>query len=299
MLPRNNSKRNPLSKPLSNFIKNNNLDLVDVTNGNGPTVTYQHPTLINSSYIDHIGLRADSGIPLLYCKVHDISETNTSDHTPVSVTHQLQRSLHSIIEEDLPNAFIPKWYWKNNSFIMNYKLAVDNHIMNLPNDNSDTSLLNFLQILTDSAAEAAERTFEHNKSKKYSKQWWSSELSNAKIILSSTHFNNWKAAGFPRDNGSLHNRYLLARKNFRKQVKYAQKKNIIKKYMNIDKLRNTHPQNFWNKMRNLKKEGTSKKYTINGKQSNEDISNEFADHSNTLLNHARIRGKHHCLINGT
>ena len=104
----------------------------------------------------------------------------------------------------------------------------------------------------------------------------------------STHFKIWKAAGFPRDDDVVQSRYLLARKSFRKQVKYAQNKTVARTLMNIDKLRNTHPQNFWNKMKNLKKDGTTKKYTINGKQSNEDISNEFADHFNTLLNHKRI-----------
>ena len=122
MVARNNTKRNPLSKSLSNFITCNNLELVDVTKGNGPTVTYQHPTLKNTSYIDHIALRVDTDISILTCNVHTLNEYNISDHTPVSITLQPDPSLNDIIEKEMANNFIPKHYWKNDLFLKNYNL---------------------------------------------------------------------------------------------------------------------------------------------------------------------------------
>ena len=46
---RTNDTRNPLSNSLSTFLLSNNLEFFDVTNGAGPTVTFQHKTLPHSS----------------------------------------------------------------------------------------------------------------------------------------------------------------------------------------------------------------------------------------------------------
>ena len=83
---RNNEKRNPLSKLLYHFLRLNNLDLYDVIDGSGPTQTYQHKTLPNSSYIDHIIMQNDSPLKYKDCTVHSPSALNTSDHQPVSIT---------------------------------------------------------------------------------------------------------------------------------------------------------------------------------------------------------------------
>ena len=289
-LDRNNCKRNPLSKRLSDFIQNNMLELVDVTRGHGPTTTYQHLTLMNSSYIDHIAMRLDSDLMVSECKVHEKQGTNTSDHCAVSVHIKTDINLNDIIAEDLPKSAIPRRYWKNDKFKVNYYRAVEKFIENLPvDDTSDSSVIHLSQILLNSAAEAAENTFNKNiKPCSFSKKWWTPQLSDAKRVLS-THFMSWKEAGFPKDGGQIHCRYLLARKNFRKQVKYAQNQLITKKYITIDKLKNTHPQRFWNKMHTLRKDDSNRKYAINNKNTDEEIANEFADHFSTLLNQPRTK----------
>ena len=50
------TKRNSLSLHLANFLKSNEYQLLDVVSGTGPTYTYKHHSLPNSSYIDHIAL---------------------------------------------------------------------------------------------------------------------------------------------------------------------------------------------------------------------------------------------------
>nr|XP_047144829.1 uncharacterized protein LOC124818292 [Hydra vulgaris] len=51
---RNNQTRNNFSRHLSNFLETNELSFLDIISGTGPTYTYKHKTLNNSSYIDHI-----------------------------------------------------------------------------------------------------------------------------------------------------------------------------------------------------------------------------------------------------
>ena len=287
---RANPKRNPLSKILSTFIRQNNLKLIDITNGSGPIVTYNHCTLNNSSYIDHIAVFEDSDLELSNCKVHELNPLNVSDHVPVSIVMETSNvTLDDVINEELPNTFLPKHYWKDANFLTNYKEIIRKNLnVSCENTNSESSLMDMFNILTDSATQAASATYYNNKDRwVFSKSWWTPELSKAKSILS-THFKIWKAAGFLKDEGIIHNRYLLARKNFRKEVKNAQNKNTINKYIQIDKLKYTQPQNFWNKMKSMRKMGSKRTYTINGKQSSPDISNEFADHFSTLLNQPKV-----------
>ena len=101
----------------------------------------------------------------------------------------------------------------------------------------------------------------------------------------STHFNNWKLANFPKDDdNTLFNRYKLARTNFRKAVKAAQNKLIYDKYMKINLLKRTDSRKFWTNMRKLKGNNLKRAYNINGKNTDKDITREFADHFKTLLN---------------
>ena len=95
--------------------------------------------------------------------------------------------------------------------------------------------------------------FPEKKSPSFSKPWWNQETNNAKELLSA-HFNAWKENGFSKENEDVfYNRYILARKNFRKTIKNAQNKKIYDTYIKINKLKNIHPQNFWKQMRQLKK----------------------------------------------
>ena len=81
----------------------------------------------------------------------------------------------------------------------------------------------------------------------------------------------------------------MARKNFRKAVKSAQNDRLHKKYITIESLKIVHPQKFWNKFRNIKKDTNTKLFTIDKKQDKESITSEFADHFEKLLNTPRIK----------
>ena len=144
-----------------------------------------------------------------------------------------------------------------------------------------------METLVDKAFTAADMVFPES-NKKYAKSWWTPELTKAKRQLS-FHFNIWRDNLFPKDNGIIHSRYLLARKIFRKMVKKSQNDVTRKKYLLIDKLKNTEPQKFWSKMKTLRNSETKRMYTINGKLTGSEISNEFADHFSTLLNYPRVQ----------
>ena len=112
---RNNPKRNPLSPRLKNFLTNNQLELVDITSGFGPTYTYQHKTLPNSSYIDHIAILRNTNLNLSSCQIHELHPHNMSDHQPISLSIKNERIpvLKDIIDKDLPKNLIPAYAWQN------------------------------------------------------------------------------------------------------------------------------------------------------------------------------------------
>ena len=101
-------------------------------------------------------------------------------------------------------------------------------------------------------------------------------------------FNTWKDQEFPRNEDSVsYNRYKLARKNFRNLVKHSKNQATVNHYINVDKIKHIKPKSFWKNIKMLKST-TSKLYTINEKLNNEDITEEFTDHFNMLLNTPRI-----------
>ena len=56
----------------------------------------------------------------------------------------------------------------------------------------------------------------------------------------------------------------------------------------MNSLRNTHPQKFWTRIRQLRRNNAKRLFEINGKNENEEITEEFADNFNSLLNNPVI-----------
>ena len=281
---RNSTKRNPLSPILCSFIQEHSLELFDVTQGSGPTFSYQHKTLPNQSYVDHVGVLRDSSLVVDSCIVHPLEGNNISDHQPISTTLLFadNPTLTSIMEEDITKHgnFIPKSCWKKPEFIATYQSLFSSKINSYEHDISPDILHD---IMLESASAAYEATA-NTQNRPFSKSWWTAELTTCKNVLS-RHFNIWRDEGFPRDSENLSfNRYHLARKNFRKAIKAAQNKIVFTKYMKINSLKNTDPRKYWTNMRKLKDTNQRRPYIINNKQTDQDITNEFADHFNTLLN---------------
>ena len=79
----------------------------------------------------------------------------------------------------------------------------------------------------------------------------------------------------------------MARKIFRKLVKRAKHQATVEHYIDIEKLKNVKPSSYWKQINFLKK-GQRKMYTINGKTNENDITSEFQDHFDTLLNTPRV-----------
>lgn len=156
----------------------------------------------------------------------------------------------------------------------------------------DEKIKELNRTLVESAITAFKATFPEKKTPPFAKTWWNPELSNSKHMLS-IHFNAWRDEGFPKEtNNIFFNRYLLARKNFRKAIKAAQNKLVFDKCTKINSLKKTDSRQFWQNMRKLKDPSLKRPYTINNKRTNEDITREFADHFNTLLNHPRGNASH-------
>ena len=288
---RNNTTRNNLSSPLKLFIQENCLELVDITNGSGPKTTYQHKTLPHSSYIDHIAVLKETSLSITSCLVHDRTLHNMSDHQPVSLSIKQNPTYHDIVNKEYPNNNIPKYAWKDDNFLNTYNNEVSDRLdkiqINDINIESSCNMIN--EILCESANKAFNICFSTRKKCSFSKKWWTPEISRTKQILS-THFNLWKEDGFPKTPESIsHNRFMMSRKNFRKAIKNAQNETIYKKYSDINSLKNTKPKNFWKEIRKLKNTNITRPFTINNKQSDEEITEEFADHFNTLLNTPRVK----------
>ena len=289
-MERNSPKRNPLSPLLRSFLEENNLELFDVTYGRGPTFTYQHKTLKNQSYLDHVALFKDTNTKIKTCTVYQLDANNMSDHQPVTTTIEIDKTptLPSIINNDLTRNgnYIPKNAWSKPDFIKIYQNNLANRLnADTINDMTIKSLHN---TILESASSAFKETQQMKRKTPFSKSWWTPELSRCKKILS-THFNGWRDEGFPREPNNLSfNRYQLARKNFRKAVKAAQNEIVFTKYMNINSLKKSNPRNFWTNMKKLKETNQKRPFSINNKQSGEEITREFADHFNTLLNIPRI-----------
>ena len=289
-LSRNNIKRNPLSNLLRQFLEQNNLNLYDVTDGVGPTVTYKHKTMPNSSYIDHIAMCKDSPPLFSNCETHEEDELNLSDHQPVSISIQLPTpSLPQILKKDCKNIVPPRSVWKDATFLVNYDAVVAAKLADeeIETTNLEHDLQKVCKILHTSAVEAYEISKSHQQQHSHSKNWWTPELTNLKRVLS-THFNTWKRCGFPRDNGVEHCCFLLARKNFRKAVKKCQNKKVYDIYFKINALKKTHPKKFWKKIRQLKNSEARRPFELNGKKENSEIVEEFADNFNTRLNNPVI-----------
>jgi len=94
---------------------------------------------------------------------------------------------------------------------------------------------------------AFNKCYPNQSSDRFSKPWWSEELTQYKRILN-YNFNLWKCDSCTRYPNSInYHKYQSARKNFRKAVKHAQL--LHNHYINIDKLRGTKPQKFWKLLR--------------------------------------------------
>ena len=281
---RNSTKRNPLSPHLCSFIKEHNLEFIDITRGIGPTFTYQHKTLPNQSYVDHVAVLGESSLTIESCNIHTLDGNNISDHQPITTTLLFQNnpSLTSIIEEDVTKHgnYVPKSCWKKLDFIECYQNHVSTKMNNFVGEITPEVLHNmFLE-----SAHAAYQATAKTPNQPFSKSWWTPELTTCKNVLS-LHFNIWRDEGFPRNADSVSfNRYRLARKNFRKAIKAAQNRIVFSKYMKINSLKKTDPRKYWSNMRKLKETNMRRPFIVNNKQNDRDITNEFADHFNTLLN---------------
>ena len=278
---------------LTDFVESNELELVDITNGSGPTYTYRHRTLPNSSYIDHIALSKNTSLGYSDCTIHSLSSLNMSDHVPISISINYNvASLTNDVNTITNDSNIPNYAWKDNHFLQLYneRLAEAFTDHRFTAENLATNLLKTYELIVDSATSASKLCYHNNPISPVSKSWWTPELSRSKNILS-FHFQQWKATGFLKDQNCIaYNRYQMARKNFRNAVKSAQNKKLYKQYITIESLKNVNPQKFWNKYRRIKKDTNPRLFTINKKQDKESITSEFSNHFEKLLNTPRITG---------
>lgn len=94
--------------------------------------------------------------------------------------------------------------------------------------------------------------------------------------------------GFPRDSNNVsYCRYLFARKLFRTEVKRAKNQATAEYYVNFERLKNSNPRFSWKQIK-LSNQTSTKLYTINGKSKINEITSDFQDHFNRLLNTPRI-----------
>lgn len=285
------SQPNALTNCLENFLDRQAMIPIDITQGTGPSYTYNHLTLNNKSYIDHICISPNLKETISDTKVLDHHHLNTGDHLPVTVTLSSQSPILSQTTDHIDNNdFVPTYLWKNQLFVNKYKETVNNTLLNYKNqgENVENDLLFFHRTLKESGIETAfalnnDNSFHQIKSK----PWWNSELSKKKKTLQ-IMFNAWKAKGFPKDTDCVEfNRYRLARKDFRLLIKTCKNQSTAEHYVKIDKIKNSNPRSYWKNVR-LARGQSQKLYTINNKTTTKDINLEFKNHFDKLLNTPRV-----------
>ena len=288
--PRNNIKRNPLSKPLQLFLREHELDLIDVVNGTGPTTSYQHKTLPHSSYIDHVIMSKNNPVPYHDCQIYEVDPLNMSDHQPISITIEIKEpTIAHVMSESSNDPTIPSFAWKDAQFTVQYSNNVDSALNLMQAEDQAVDLNLMCKILHESAKLAFDTCFPDRETSPHAKPWWTEELSELKRVLHS-HFNKWRDAHFPRDADSvMFNRFRLARKNFRQAVKNAQNTKIYNSLNKMNKLRTSDSTKFWSKIRRLRKNNSKQTFAINNKNTDVEITEEFADNFNSLLNNPVIK----------
>ncbi|XP_065652778.1 uncharacterized protein LOC136080098 [Hydra vulgaris] len=291
----NNKTRNNLSKHLTNFIKSNELVFVDIVNGAGPTYTYQHKTLLNSSYIDHIASLKNTELCFTNCQVIPPSPFNNSDHLPVSTSINLRGSS---LSNEINNTMkkydsVPKHAWKNEKFIdfYNHNLSIAFSNYTFIDEKIEAEIKITCSKIKNAALLAVKQCFGQQVTCKYSKSWWTSELKRCKDNLS-FHYKQWQKSDYNKSvECVVYKRYIYSRKNFRKAVKAAHNKKIYEKTKNIEYLRNTNPQKFWDNIRKIKNKNNTRLFTINKLQNKNEIVEEFRHHFQKILNTPQCTNK--------
>ena len=235
----------------------------------------------------------NSRVQVTNCIINDKCSDNISDHQPIQAQIQIELipDLSSIIKDET-STIVSKSAWKNPEFQTNYKAEIEH---NLEQNSSaiesctDTieKILLVQDIMSASSLSAFYTTYRNKSAPAFHKEWWTPQLTASKRILA-THFNAWRDHGFPKEADDVFfNRYRLARKNFRCAVKAAQNKMIAEKHTKINSLKRTDPRKFWTNMRRMKETDQKRSFNINDKQTEEEITREFGDHFNTLLNNPK------------
>nr|XP_047135144.1 uncharacterized protein LOC124812466 [Hydra vulgaris]XP_047135145.1 uncharacterized protein LOC124812466 [Hydra vulgaris] len=263
---RNNKKRNKFSNHLTNFIKSNKLSFIDIISGAGPTYTYQHKTLSNSSYIDHIAVLKESSLLFINTSVIPPSPFNFSDHLPnatnIVVTHtNLSTVINSIMHK---YNCIPKYAWNNEKFIniYNHNLSAAFNYYTFNEEEIEQELKQTGEKIQNAALLAVKQCFKQQICK-YSKSWWTTDLKKCKENLS-FNYKQWQKSNYNKNQECIeYKRYIFSRKNFRKAVKAAHNKKIHEKTINIENLPTTNPQRFWDNIRKIKTKATTRLFTIN------------------------------------
>eukprot|EP00111_Clytia_hemisphaerica_P001565 TCONS_00004470-protein len=102
-------------------------------------------------------------------------------------------------------------------------------------------------------------------------------------------FNPWRDQGFPRSQDNVtYQRYIFARKRFRNMVKRAKNQANVDHFINVDNLKNLDPRSYWKSIK-VNKASTQKLFTINGKTTSSEITTEFHNHFENLLNTPRTQ----------
>nr|XP_047127704.1 uncharacterized protein LOC124808580 [Hydra vulgaris] len=260
---RKNKTRNNFSKHLTNFIESNQLVFVDIINGAGPTYTYQHKTLSNSSYIDHIASYKQTELCFTNCQVMQSSPLNLSDHLPVSTNINfegtgLSHEINNIMQK---YNSIPKHAWNNERFIDFYNLNLSKAFTSyaFKEDKIEEEIQKTCLYIKNAALLAVKQCFGQKEFYKYSKPWWTPELKKIKDNLS-FHFRQWQKSGYNKSTECIsYKRFIYSRKNFRK----ANKNEIVEEFSHhFQKLLNTpqYTNNEFNPLQipHLSKEPNSK-----------------------------------------
>nr|XP_047129658.1 uncharacterized protein LOC124809564 [Hydra vulgaris] len=194
--------------------------------------------------------------------------------------------------------YIPKHAWNNEKFIniYNHNLSVAFKYYTFNEEEIEQELKQTCEKIQNAALLAVKQLSSlNNKSVSIRNHCGQRTLKNAKKIFHLT-INNGKNLTIIKHKNALNTKdTTFHAKTSVKQLKQliTKRYKYYEKTINIENLRTTNPQRFWDNIRKIKTKATNRLFTINKSQNIKDIVQEFRQHFQTLLNTPLILNNNH------
>ena len=170
---------------MNDFILDQQLTPIDITDGTGPDYTYHHISLNHKSYIDHILASNNILNKITNTGVTPQHYLNTGDHLPVMCEMITETTNDSTTHPTNQPYHVPNFIWNNKTFLNNYNLLLEQSVNRfLEYQDIDKEISTLHQTLRDCAIQAyTDLKRDSDFHFVNTKRWWNTDLSKKRKIL--------------------------------------------------------------------------------------------------------------------